>query len=43
MYKCIHCGKEVDIKTYAESKCPYCRYRILFKEVPVVKRTVKAR
>ena len=43
MYKCINCGQSADIKKYSESKCPKCRYRILFKEVPVVKRTVKAR
>ena len=43
MYKCIKCGQTVDIKKYSESKCPKFRYRILFKEVTVVKRTVKAR
>ncbi|NYB53024.1 MAG: DNA-directed RNA polymerase subunit P [Methanobacteriaceae archaeon] len=43
MYKCAKCGTLVDIKGYTESKCPSCRYRILFKEIPPVKRVVKAR
>ncbi|MGL6297812.1 MAG: DNA-directed RNA polymerase subunit P [Methanobacteriaceae archaeon] len=43
MYKCASCGEEVDLKGYMENKCPRCRYRILFKNVPEVKKTVKAR
>ncbi len=43
MYKCDKCGTLVDIRGYTESKCPSCRYRILFKEVPEVARVVKAR
>ncbi|ADC47200.1 MAG: DNA-directed RNA polymerase subunit P [Methanobrevibacter sp.] len=43
MYKCPECGEEVDHKGYMENKCPKCRYRILFKKVPEVRKLVKAR
>jgi DNA-directed RNA polymerase subunit P len=43
MYKCENCGTLVDIKGYTEAKCPSCRFRILFKEIPTVKRTIKSR
>ncbi|GAB6054758.1 DNA-directed RNA polymerase subunit P [Methanobacterium alkalithermotolerans] len=43
MYKCAECGFIIDPRASMENKCPRCRYRILFKEVPVVKRTIKAR
>ncbi|MBC7100382.1 DNA-directed RNA polymerase subunit P [Methanothermobacter tenebrarum] len=43
MYRCAKCGAQIDLKKYMENKCPKCRYRILFKEVPQVKRTIKAR
>jgi DNA-directed RNA polymerase subunit P len=43
LYKCSECGTEIDPKSYMENKCPKCRYRILFKKVPAVKRTVKSR
>ena len=43
LYKCAKCGTLVDLKGYTEAKCPKCRYRILFKEIPPVKRDVTAR
>ncbi|MBI4181523.1 MAG: DNA-directed RNA polymerase subunit P [Candidatus Aenigmarchaeota archaeon] len=41
LYKCINCGKEVDLDLKAAKKvqCAYCGYRILEKiRPPVVKR-----
>jgi len=43
LYRCAQCGTLIDPKKYMENKCPRCRYRILFKEVPPVKRTIRAR
>ncbi|MCQ2971753.1 MAG: DNA-directed RNA polymerase subunit P [archaeon] len=43
MYKCPKCGAEIDHKRYKENKCPECRYRILFKNVPETTRIIKAR
>ena len=43
MYRCAKCGAQIDLKEYMENKCPKCRYRILFKEVPPVKRRIRAR
>ncbi|MDO5850684.1 MAG: DNA-directed RNA polymerase subunit P [Methanobacteriaceae archaeon] len=43
MYKCPNCGAEIDHKSYMENKCSKCRYRILFKKVPEVRKLVKAR
>ncbi len=43
MYRCAKCGTLVDLKGYIEPKCPKCRYRILFKEIPPVKKVIKAR
>ena len=40
---CPRCGAEVDHKSYMENKCPKCRYRILFKNVPETTRIIKAR
>ena len=42
MYRCPRCGTEVDQKSYMDNKCPNCRYRILFKNVPEVTRWVSA-
>lgn len=45
MYKCLECGALIDTKNpkfSAENKCPKCRARILTKEVPRFKRTIKA-
>lgn len=41
MYKCLNCGKDVDIDLERAKKiiCPYCGYRILEKKrSPVLKR-----
>ena len=40
MYRCPRCGAEVDHKSYMENKCPKCRYRILFKNVPETTRII---
>lgn len=44
MYKCIHCGKGVDIelKTAKRIICPFCGHRILKKVRPKVVKTVPA-
>jgi len=35
MYKCLNCGKEIDLKQVKDKiRCPYCGYRILIKENP---------
>ncbi len=41
MYKCMSCGKDVnmDLKTTRKIQCPYCGYRILeVTRPPIVKR-----
>jgi DNA-directed RNA polymerase subunit RPC12/RpoP len=45
MYKCLNCGKDVDIDLDKSKKiqCPYCGYRILEKKRPPVIKRVKAR
>jgi DNA-directed RNA polymerase subunit RPC12/RpoP len=45
MYKCINCGKNVDIELEKAKKviCPYCGYRILEKKRPPVLKAVKCR
>ncbi|MCF0225875.1 MAG: DNA-directed RNA polymerase subunit P [Methanobrevibacter sp.] len=46
MYTCPNCGSEVDpikLRLSNDNKCPKCRYRILFKNVPEVTRNIKAR
>jgi DNA-directed RNA polymerase subunit P len=43
LYRCSECGTEIDPKSYMENKCPKCRFRILFKNVPEIKNTVKSR
>jgi len=44
MYKCLNCGKnvEIDLKTAKKVICSHCGYRILLKDRPKVVRTVKA-
>jgi len=43
MYKCLKCGKEVDLKHVREKvRCPYCGYRIVIKESPKTVVKVKA-
>lgn len=45
MYKCIECGREVDVELRTAKKiiCPFCGYRILKKSRPVVSKRVHAR
>ncbi len=45
MYKCLNCGKEVevDLKTSKKVICPFCGYRIIKKIRPVVLKKVHAR
>ncbi len=42
MYKCLGCGKEVEISELDRRiRCPYCGYRILVKErAKVVKKVI---
>jgi DNA-directed RNA polymerase subunit RPC12/RpoP len=44
MYRCLNCGKEVEIKleTARKIQCPYCGYRILKKDRPKLTRRVEA-
>ena len=44
MYKCMSCGKdvEVDISVSRKVICPFCGYRILKKKRPVQIKKVKA-
>jgi DNA-directed RNA polymerase subunit P len=35
MYKCLNCGKKVELKQIKEKiRCPYCGYKIILKETP---------
>ena len=45
MLKCIDCGRtvEIDLKTARKIQCPYCGYRILRKERPLIPKRVLAR
>lgn len=43
MYLCGNCGREVELNSNYPVRCPFCGHKILFKERPKVKRTVKAR
>jgi DNA-directed RNA polymerase subunit RPC12/RpoP len=44
MYKCLNCGKEVDVTLSKARKiqCPYCGYRILRKTRPKLTKMVKS-
>ncbi len=44
-YKCLNCGKEVDVDLQKAKKiiCPYCGYRILEKKRPTFAKRVAAR
>ncbi len=43
MYKCLNCGKEVEIKYIKEKiRCPYCGYRIITKDTPKTATNVKS-
>lgn len=43
-YRCLNCGKEVKIELKSAKKiiCPFCGFRILFKERPEVLKKVEA-
>ncbi len=45
MYKCLNCGKDVEIDLEKAKKiiCPFCGYRILEKSRPPVLKRVHAR
>ena len=45
MYKCLNCGKrvEIDLNTAKKIICPQCGYRILQKTRPKVVKKVMAR
>ncbi len=44
-YKCLNCGKDVDVELQKAKKiiCPYCGYRILEKKRPTTAKKVMAR
>lgn len=44
-YKCLNCGKDVDVELQRAKKiiCPYCGYRILEKKRPTAAKRVMAR
>jgi DNA-directed RNA polymerase subunit P len=43
MYKCLQCGKEIDMENLKERiRCPFCGYRILMKSRPKTVRKVAA-
>ncbi|MCD6496435.1 MAG: DNA-directed RNA polymerase subunit P [Candidatus Aenigmarchaeota archaeon] len=44
MYKCLLCGRKIDIDIQSADKiiCPSCGYRILEKERPPVVRKVES-
>jgi DNA-directed RNA polymerase subunit RPC12/RpoP len=45
MYKCLSCGRDVEIDINISKKviCPFCGYRIIKKTRPVVVKKVQAR
>ena len=45
MYKCLSCGKEVELDIRVSKKviCPFCGYRIIKKVRPVVVKKVQSR
>ncbi|RLJ10266.1 MAG: DNA-directed RNA polymerase subunit P [Candidatus Aenigmatarchaeota archaeon] len=45
MYKCMNCGKdvEIDLKNAKKIICSHCGYRILLKKRPPVVKRVQAR
>jgi len=43
MYKCLNCGKDIELKQVREKiRCPYCGYKIILKERPKTIVKVKA-
>jgi DNA-directed RNA polymerase subunit P len=45
MYKCLECGREVEVELRTAKKiiCPFCGYRIIRKDRPVVVKRVRAK
>jgi DNA-directed RNA polymerase subunit RPC12/RpoP len=45
MYKCLNCGREVDLELRTAKKiiCPHCGYRILTKTRAKITKRVEAR
>ncbi|MBU0530405.1 MAG: DNA-directed RNA polymerase subunit P [Candidatus Aenigmatarchaeota archaeon] len=45
MFKCLHCGKEVDLGLNSSKKiqCSFCGYRILIKIRPSVTKKIEAK
>lgn len=43
MYKCGRCGKLLELAPEEQIRCPFCGYKVLFRERPKVVRTVKAK
>lgn len=44
MYKCVNCGKAVDLESVKERiRCPFCGYRIISKEPAKIVIKVAAR
>jgi DNA-directed RNA polymerase subunit P len=42
MYRCRKCRKQVDLKPEDPVRCPFCGYKILYKERPKVVKRVHA-
>ena len=42
MYRCGKCRKQVDLKPEDPTRCPFCGYKILYKERPKVVKRVRA-
>jgi DNA-directed RNA polymerase subunit RPC12/RpoP len=45
MYKCLECGREVEVELRTAKKiiCPFCGYRIIRKDRPKVVKRVRAK
>lgn len=42
MYRCVKCKKLLDIKKEDPIRCPFCGYKILFRERPKIVKRVRA-
>jgi DNA-directed RNA polymerase subunit P len=43
MYKCLKCGKDIEMERVKDKiRCPYCGYRIIYKDTPKTIKKVKA-
>ncbi len=45
MYKCLECGREVEVELRTAKKiiCPFCGYRIIRKDRPKVVKRLRAK